>query len=85
MTFGRKTSRLRTRAFLTALFKGLWIYSLLIWVWVGINYYVFPQFQTGPITLYVWVPQNLVATIAFPVSFVSFVAWEYLRKAPGAE
>jgi hypothetical protein len=25
-------------------------------------------------------PQDLIAVIAFPVSFVSFIVWEYLRS-----
>ncbi len=71
---------MRAKRLAAAFFEGLWIYSLILWAWIAVNYYIYPEFQTGPLTLYLPVPQNLVATIAFPVSFVSFVIWRYLGR-----
>lgn len=59
---------------------GIWIYSLLVWIWVGVNYYVFPRYQFEAISIYVPIPQNLLADVMFPVSFLSFVIWAYLRQ-----
>lgn len=67
------------RRFAASFFLGLWVYSLILWGWIALNYYLLPDQQTGPLTLYIRIPQNLVATIAFPVSFVGLVLWSYLR------
>ncbi len=53
---------------------------MLLWGWIGVNYYIFPQYQFGPLSVYVPIPQNLLAVGAFPTSLVCFVAWSYLRK-----
>jgi hypothetical protein len=66
--------------FLTSLFLGMWLYSLALWGWIALNYYLLPAYQYGPLSIYVPVPQNLVADLAFPASFVFFVIWNYLRK-----
>jgi hypothetical protein len=68
------------RRFLSSFFFGAWIYSLVLWGWIALNYYLLPVYQTGPLSIYVPIPQNLVADIAFPVSFACFVVWVYLRK-----
>ena len=70
------------RKFLTSLFFGMWLYSLVIWGWIALNYYLLPVYQYGPLSIYIPIPQNLVADIAFPASFVFFVIWHYLRKRP---
>ena len=67
------------KKFVISLLKGLWIYCLILWAYIVADMFVFPQFQFGPITIYVRIPQDLIATIAFPVSFITFIAWEYLR------
>jgi hypothetical protein len=69
------------RRFTTSLFMGLWLYSLILWGWIALNYYLLPVYQYGPLSIYVPIPQNLVADIAFPVSFICFVVWIYLRKS----
>ena len=63
-----------------SLLKGSWIYFLILWVYIVADMFVFPQYQFGSISLYVQIPQDLIATIAFPASFITFVAWEYLRS-----
>lgn len=68
------------RRFLTSLFMGMWLYSLMLWGWITANYYLLPVYQFSPLSVYVPIPQNLLADIAFPVSFVCFVIWNYLRK-----
>ena len=59
---------------------GLWIYCLILWAWVGLNYYLEPSLQFAPLSIYVPIRQNLAADLAFPISFISFVLWSYLRK-----
>ena len=71
----------RTR-FLTSLFLGLWLYSLALWGWVAVNYYLLPQYQFSSLSIYVAIPNDLVAVVAFPLSFVFFVIWDYLRRSP---
>lgn len=66
--------------FLSSLFLGMWLYSLGLWGWIALNYYLLPAYQTGPLSIYIPIPQNLVADVAFPVSFICFVVWNYLRK-----
>ena len=62
------------------MFMGLWLYSLVLWGWIAVNYYLLPAYQYGPLSIYIPIPQNLVADIAFPISFICFVVWVYLRK-----
>lgn len=66
--------------FLSVLFFGLWIYALLLWGWIALNYYLLPVYQYSPLSIYVPIPQNLIADMAFPASFLLFVLWRYLRK-----
>ncbi|HYB03681.1 MAG TPA: hypothetical protein VED17_04420, partial [Nitrososphaerales archaeon] len=37
------------------------------------------QYQYAAISRLIPIPQNLIAVIAFPVSFFAFIGWEYLR------
>jgi hypothetical protein len=68
------------RRFARSFFLGVWVYSLILWGWIGLNFYIDPKLQTGPLSLYIRIPQNLIAVIAFPVSFIAFVLWSYLRR-----
>ena len=43
-------------------------------------FFVYPADQYDQLSIYVPIPQNLLAILAFPVSFVSFIIWEYLKK-----
>lgn len=70
----------RVRKLAIAFFKGVWIYSLILWGYIVADLFAFPQYQYSAISRYISIPQNLIADIAFPVSFVSFVLWDYLRK-----
>lgn len=45
------------------------------------NYYLLPAEQTGWLSIYIPIPQDLVAVIAFPFSFVCFVLWRYFRES----
>ena len=65
--------------FALSLLKGLWIDLLIMWLDIVADMFVFPQYQFGPISIYVPIPQDLIAVVAFPASFLAFVAWEYLR------
>jgi hypothetical protein len=66
----------------SSLFLGAWIYSLILWGWIGLNALLYPKYQTAHLSIYIPIPQNLIADIALPFSFICFVLWEYLRKAP---
>ena len=70
------------RKFRTALFQGVWIYSLILWAYVVIDSFLFPPYQYLAISNYVPIKQNILADIAFPVSFISFVLWVYYRQQP---
>ena len=60
--------------------KGLWIYSLILWTYIVADMFVFPQYQYSAISRLVPIPQNLIAVVAFPISFLSFVLWELKRS-----
>ncbi len=64
------------------LLKALWIYTLILWMYIVADMFVFPQYQYDPISRFVPIPQNLIAVTAFPVSFLAFAVWEYLRNLP---
>jgi hypothetical protein len=65
--------------FMRALFLGLWVYLLIIWVYIVVDSFLFPQYQYMSISIYVPIRQNMLADAAFPLSFVFFVVWAYLR------
>jgi hypothetical protein len=67
------------RGFVAAFFLGLWIYSLILWGWVALNFYLMPNLQYDALSVYIPIKRDLVADIAFPVSFIGFVFWSYLR------
>jgi hypothetical protein len=64
--------------------KGVWIYCLILWAYIVGDMFVFPQYQFSGISRLIPIPQNLIADLAFPLSFVAFVAWEYLRHQESA-
>ena len=70
------------RRWAVSIFMGLWVYCLLVWGWVGVNYYVYPRYQFLGISVWIPIPQNILADVTFPVSFLSFVIWYYLRQEP---
>jgi len=61
-----------------ALLQGLWIYLLILWGYVVVDIFLFPQYQLLGISAFIPIPQNLLADVAFPLSFVFFVLWKYL-------
>ena len=64
-----------------ALLLGTWIYSLILWGYIVVDSFLFPVYQTLPISKYIpIIPQNLIADVAFPLSFVCFVLWVYWRN-----
>jgi hypothetical protein len=69
----------RSRLFLS-IFKGIWIYSLLLWAYTVASTFVFPQYQFDQISVYIHIPQNLISVISFPFSFFSFMVWDYMRS-----
>jgi hypothetical protein len=68
------------RKLLVPFLKGLWIYTLILWAYIVADMFVFPQYQYSAISRIVPIPQNLIAVVAFPISFLSFVLWEYKRN-----
>jgi hypothetical protein len=83
-TLSERILRTDNRSLAVAFFKGLWIYSLILWAFIVVFFFVYPADQLDQLSIYIRIPQNLLAVIAFPVSFVSFIIWEYLRKTPKA-
>jgi hypothetical protein len=71
------------RSLAVVFFKALWIYSLILWGFIVLFFFVYPTDQYDQLSIYVPIPQNLLAILAFPVSFVSFIIWEYLKKTRG--
>jgi len=63
-----------------SLLKGIWIYSLILWAYVVLDMFLFPSYQLMGISKWIPIPENILADIAFPVSFACFVAWEYLKR-----
>ena len=72
------------RKFRSALLLGVWIYSLILWVYIVADSWLFPPYQYMSISNYIPIRQNIIADIAFPLSFVCFVFWVYLRDQRGA-
>jgi hypothetical protein len=62
----------------SALLLGIWIYSLILWVYVVADSWLFPPYQYLPISNYIPINQNILADIAFPLSFGCFVLWAYM-------
>ncbi len=67
------------RNLLSAFLLGISIYSLIMWAYIVIDSFLFPPYQYLPISMYIPIPQNIIADVAFPLSFVCFVYWAYLR------
>ena len=65
--------------FVLALLLGLWIYGLILWGYIVVDSFLFPPYQYLAISKYIPRQQNILADVAFPVSFVCFVLWAYLR------
>jgi hypothetical protein len=65
--------------FASALLLGLWIYCLILWAYIVIDSFLFPPFQYMSISTLIPIKENLIADVAFPISFVSFVLWVYSR------
>ena len=62
---------------LRAIFEGLFIYLLLIWVYIGIENLFYPAAVANTnLSVYVPIPQNLLAVVSFILSFVFFVLWK---------
>jgi hypothetical protein len=70
---------LEDRKFALSFLKGLWIYTLMLWIYNVADMFPFPQYQYAAISRLIPIPQNLIAVIALPVSFIAFIGWEYLR------
>lgn len=62
---------------LRAVFEALFIYFLLIWVYIGIENLLYPAAVANTnLSVYVPIPQNLLAVVSFILSFVFFVLWK---------
>ena len=64
----------------SALLLGGWIYSLILWGYIVADSFLFPAYQTLPISKLIPIPQNAVADLSFPFSFICFVLWVYRRN-----
>lgn len=70
----------RTRRKQVAFLLGAWIYTLILWVYVVADSFLFPPYQYLAISKYIPIPQNAIADLAFPISFVCFVLWAYMKE-----
>lgn len=73
------------RRFLLAFLLGAWIYGLILWVYVVVDSFIFPPYQYLAISKFIPIPQNVIADLAFPASFVCFVLWAYKRAEPASK
>jgi hypothetical protein len=64
---------------LVAFLKGVWVWGLIAWLYVVSNVYLFPEYQFGPLSIYVPIPTDLAGVVAFAVSFAAFVLWAWLK------
>jgi hypothetical protein len=72
------------RKFRVALLLGIWIYSLVLWAYIVVDSFLFPAYQYLNLSWYVPIHENVLADLAFPVSFISFVLWVYMREPRGS-
>ena len=66
---------------LLALLKAIWIWGLLTWVYVVATVLdpVTAPYLTSERSEYIPVPVDLVGLVAFGVSFIAFVLWEWQK------
>ncbi|MCW1293837.1 MAG: hypothetical protein OH316_00735 [Candidatus Parvarchaeota archaeon] len=68
---------------LYVLFEGLWLYTLLTWVYIAIENLIYPAAVFNSVlSVYVPIKQNLLAIVSFILSFVFFILWRYYRTLP---
>jgi hypothetical protein len=63
-----------------AFFKGIWIYALLVWLYIVVVINAHPYALHWHLATLVPIRQDYVAVIAFAISGISFIIWEYLRS-----
>ena len=72
---------MNSRVILLSVLKGITIYALLLWAYVALSVIVHPQWQFVNLSIYVPVQQDILALVAFVVSFLCFVGWQYLKSS----
>jgi hypothetical protein len=70
------------RKFAKAFFKGIWIYALLVWLYIIVVINIYPYEVNWPFSTLVPIRQDYVAVVAFALSGICFIIWEYLRSSP---
>ncbi|MCL5016864.1 MAG: hypothetical protein M1441_01850 [Candidatus Parvarchaeota archaeon] len=66
---------------LSTVFEALWIYLIFIWVYIGIENLLYPAAVANTnLSVYVPIPQNLLAVASFALSFVFFILWKTYDK-----
>ncbi len=67
-----------TKRTLAVLFKGIWLYSLLIWGYIAVENLFYPSaVATQALSIYIPIKQNLLAIWSFVVSLAAFILWSY--------
>jgi hypothetical protein len=74
-----KTDTLQNRRFQLALLKGVWIFSILAWLYTSVAVNLYPKISFEAFSPYVPIPTDVVALSSFIIAFAAFVLWEYLR------
>jgi hypothetical protein len=65
---------------LVSISAGLWIWLMMLWAYIVIDMFWLPATQFEAISVYVPIPQNLAADVAFPTAMIFFILWGWLRK-----
>jgi hypothetical protein len=64
----------------SSILLGAWIYLLILWAYIVADSFIFPPYQYLPISNYIPIRENIIADLAFPLSFICFVLWKYLKE-----
>jgi hypothetical protein len=70
--------------FLVATLKGIWIWGLLAWLYVIADIHLCPPCQFYQLSVYVPIEENLFGDLAFGVSLVAFILWEWKKGGRAA-
>ena len=78
-----QSSELTRSALLVPVLKGVCIYSGLLWAYIVFTVIVRPEWQYFDLSVYIPIHENILAVASFAVSFLCYVSYQYLEKAPG--
>ncbi len=66
--------------FYVSLFEGIWFYSFILWLYIAIENLIYPSMvYNSNFSYFIPIRSDLLAIIAFIVSFVFYVVWRMYR------